>query len=89
MAEHFTDPLIATFKVLVRLACHVVVAGFILVGIRSLELLIQLLWRSQEPILLGFLPLKYVVHGVDLGVLLAFGFYGIISVARTFRESGR
>jgi hypothetical protein len=73
----------------IHLACHLVVAGVILLGIRGLELLMAFLWKSQNPLLFDVLPLKWLFHAMDLGVLLVFGFYGIISVAKAFREPPR
>jgi hypothetical protein len=79
MDEPLIKPILSAIRAITHLLCHVLVAAVILIGIRVLELLIQWLWQAVEPMLFGVLPLRYLVHGVDLGVLLAFGFYGIIS----------
>lgn len=81
-------PVRAALRAAIHLACHIVVAGLIIVGIRALEGLMSWLWQSQNPLLFDLLPLKYLFHAMDLGVLLVFAFYGIISVAKTLKEPG-
>lgn len=85
-SEDFTKPIYASAKAAVHLVCHVGIAALILVGIRLLELLISWLWKSNNPLLFDLVPLKWFFHALDVGVLLVFGFYGIVSVARSFRE---
>lgn len=69
----------------IHIVCHLALAALILVGIWALERLTSLLW-SETPLLFGTLPLKYVFHGMDLAVLVVFGFYGTIAIARALRR---
>lgn len=85
-AGDFFKPIYASAKAAVYLLCHVAIAALILIGIWLLEQLISLLWKSNNPLLFDLLPLKWFFHALDVGVLLVFGFYGIVSVAKSFRE---
>lgn len=64
---------------------HAFIIIIFLACIRMIEVVIQLLWWG-EPIIFGFLPLSYVIHGIDLATLLAFGFAGIKSALRAYND---
>jgi hypothetical protein len=86
MPHPLWSPVRSALRAAVHLACHVALAALIIIGIRALELLMAWLWQVPNPLLFDALPLKWMFHAMDVGVLLVFGFYGIISVARAFKE---
>ncbi len=80
-----TEPIKRAVRAGVVLLCHLAVASVIIVGIRLLEALVHVLWDSGDPHLFGVLPLIYVFHGMDAGVLAVFVFWGVVEANRVFR----
>jgi hypothetical protein len=52
----------------------------------GVEELIKYLWDVHEPLLFGRLPLAYIFHAIDLGVLSVFGYRGIMAAYKAFEE---
>jgi hypothetical protein len=84
--ESIWAPIKAAAYAAIHIAIHLSIAGLLVLGIRGLELLIKWAWDSKNPLLFDVLPLKWLFHAMDLGVLVAFGFYGLISVTKAFRR---
>ena len=51
---------------------HICEAALIIIGISALEALITWLWYPAKPYLFDLVPLKYIFHAMDGGVLLVF-----------------
>ena len=65
---------------------HSLLAALFIVCMFGIEKLIALLWGVQEPLLFGRVPLAYVFHAIDLGVLGVFGFRGILAASEAFKD---
>jgi hypothetical protein len=57
------------------LACHLVVAGIILLGIWCLEQVFHILWKSSDPLLFDRFPIRYLFDAMDLAVIVLFVWY--------------
>jgi hypothetical protein len=52
----------------------------------GIEELIGYLWGVHEPLLFGRLPLAYIFHAMDIGVLGVFGYRGVLAAYKAFEE---
>ncbi len=68
------------------LIVHTLLATLFIVCMYFFETLIRLLWGGQEPLLFGRLPVAYIFHLIDLGVLAVFGYRGILAANKAFEE---
>lgn len=65
---------------------HTAITALFIICMYGIEELIKHLWASEAPLLFGIVPLSYVFHAIDLGVLGAFGYRGILSAYQAFEE---
>lgn len=80
------DPISRALAAATFLLVHTALAALFIVCTFVFESLIRYLWGSGEPLLFGRLPLAYIFHAIDLGVLCVFGYRGILAANRAFSE---
>jgi hypothetical protein len=79
-------PIIKAAAAAAFLLVHTFLAALFIVCVYGIEKLIADLWGVQEPLLFGRVPLAYVFHAIDLGVLAVFGFRGILAANKAFKD---
>jgi hypothetical protein len=65
---------------------HLLLGAVVLIGIRLMELLFHVLWAEHDPKFFDWLPVRWIVDGSDLGVMLVFGFWGIVEANEKLRR---
>lgn len=83
--DWFTKPLLRAVAAGVLLVSHLAVAAGIILCIWALDHFVHWLWNDREPTLFGVMPLIYLFHAMDAGVLLVFAFWGIVEANQVFR----
>lgn len=84
--ETFWEALLKPLRAAVFIFTHTVLALLVLVSIYGVERFIAYLWQQREPLLLDFVPLRYLFDAIDIGVLTIFGFRGILAAYRAFKD---
>jgi hypothetical protein len=65
---------------------HTGIAAVIITCIWALEFWFRTLWGQADPLLFDVLPLRYLFHAIDVGVIGVFGWYTVCSAAAAFNE---
>lgn len=68
------------------LVTHTAFALLIIVGIYAVQRGIAYLWGSDDPRLLDIVPLRYFFDLVDIGVLIIWGYRGLVAAYRAFQD---
>jgi hypothetical protein len=65
---------------------HAFLACVLVFGFWLVDLFIRLLSGSQEIMIYGVLPLRYLFQTVDLAMIALFGAFGVIEAAKALRS---
>jgi hypothetical protein len=65
---------------------HAFLACVLVFGFWVVDLFIRLLSGSQEIMIYGVLPLRYLFQTVDVATIALFGAFGVIEAARALRS---
>ena len=68
------------------LITHAALALLFIVVIYVVQRFIAYLWGKPDPLLLDVVPLRYFFDAIDIGVLIMFGWRGIIAANRAFKD---
>lgn len=71
----------ATFLII-----HTILAALLILGIYAVETLIKHLWGADNLLLFGVLPITYIFQAIELGVLIVFGYRGILAANKAFED---
>jgi hypothetical protein len=78
--EHLKTAVRRHFRAGVLFVAHLLLAAVALIGIWLLEKMFQGLWGEHEPTFFGWLPVKWLFDGADVGVILVVGVRGILEI---------
>lgn len=78
-------PLRRAFRAAVAFFGHLCFSLLFVTGIWLLEQHIRLLYGQEEPMLYDRIPLKWLFHTMDLGILIVFVVWGVIEAHRKLR----
>jgi hypothetical protein len=68
--QRWYQPFSRAFQALIEWSAHLLVVAGLLGGFRLIELVVEKLWGPSEYIFFGKLPLRYVFHAADFGILV-------------------
>jgi hypothetical protein len=67
----------------VVLICHLVLAAVVILSIKGIEYLVHS--GHEEMLLFDTLPLRYLFHLADIGIISVFSWHGLKEAALAFR----
>lgn len=79
-------PLWRAWRAAVAFGGHLFLCLLAVLGVYVLEAAIRYLWGDQEPKVFDVVPLKYLFHLIDAGIILVFGACGILEAFKKLRE---
>ena len=68
------------------LVTHTVLACVAILCIYEVEKLIAYLWNNSDPLLLGFISLRYLFDAIDIAVITIFAVRGLMAIYRAFED---
>lgn len=83
LSQRFLEPLVNAAVAAVVLVCHIVLASGIILGIKGIELLVHS--GEGELLLFDQVPLRYLFHVIDIGIIFVFGWHGLREAWMAFR----
>ena len=78
-------PLHTTVNVLLHLSCHWLVAGVVVLAMKGFEVVLAKLYPENAKFF-DIIPIAYIFHATDLGVLGVVGFFSIVAIVSAMRE---
>ena len=82
--EQFREPFRKLLAGAVELFCHTAMLALILSAVRAIEWTLERLWGTKEKVLFDVVPVRFLFDGADLGLILAFLFFGGYAVYRAY-----
>jgi hypothetical protein len=79
-------PISRAIAAAIFLIIHTTLAALFIICMYAVEMLIRSLWGVDNPLMFGILPLAYIFHAIDLGVLIVFGYRGILAANKAFED---
>jgi hypothetical protein len=84
--ESIWAPTRRAVRAAVALLGHMFLSLLAILGFWLVEQVIGRLWTDQEPMIYGQIPLKWLFHTIDVGIIATFGWCGISEAYRKLRE---
>jgi hypothetical protein len=81
---HWHEPFRKLARGAIELLCHTAMLMLILVAVRLIELTLERLWRTSEKLLFDVVPVRFLFDGADMGLILAFLFFGGYAVYKAY-----
>jgi hypothetical protein len=64
-------------RAIIPLASHAIFILVFMALVRVIDLSMRWPWGSKEPLIFGTVPWRYAFDGIDLIILIVFGFVGV------------
>ena len=79
-------PILTAARVLLHLACHWTVAAIVVLVMKAFEEGLIILYGVPDPKFFNAVPIAYVFHATDLGVLIVVGAFSVVAIFNAMRE---